>query len=234
MLGNQTRFVERLVLGMWQANCYLIGDRELGQAFVVDPGQDATAVLPERLEANAVTCEAILLTHGHLDHLWSAPELAERWDVPVRLHVEDRYLWDDPGAAFGNLPPNAMEAQFGLRWNPAADHLETVADGQRMTVAGLQVLVRHTPGHTPGSSVFLLDDVGTDDPVLVSGDLIFQGSVGRTDFPRGSWDQQMESLERVVLPLGDRTLIVSGHGDETTVGVERRTNPYLRELVTGS
>ena len=152
----------------------------------------------------------------------------------MRLHADDRYLWDDPGAAFGNLPPGAMEAQFGLRWNPAADHLETYGDGDRMTVAGCSVLARHTPGHTPGSSVFLLDDVGSDDPVLVSGDLIFHGSVGRTDFPRGSWDEQMASLERVVLPLDDRTLIVSGHGDETTVGVERRTNPFLRELVTGS
>ena len=231
MLGKPERFVEGYVLGMWQANCFILGDRELGSAVVVDPGQDATDTVVERLDAHGVRCEAILLTHGHLDHLWSAPELADKLDAPVFLHGDDRYLWDEPGAAFGNIPPGALKAQFGLDWQPPNERLETLRDGMTLSFAGMQLQTRHTPGHTPGSSVFLLTDTGEDDPLLLSGDLIFAGSVGRTDFPRGSLEQQNESIKRVVLPLADETVILSGHGPETTVGEERRTNPFVRPLV---
>jgi glyoxylase-like metal-dependent hydrolase (beta-lactamase superfamily II) len=230
MPGAGGRFLDGFALGMWQANCYLLGDVELGGAVVVDPGQDGGPVVQRRLRERGVRCEAILLTHGHLDHVWSVPELAEALDVPVFLHGEDRWLWDDPTAAFGTLPPGALRAQFGLDWDPPTERLEELRDGQRLTFAGLRLEVRHTPGHTPGSCVFLLTDTGRDPPLLLSGDLVFAGSVGRTDFPRGSWDEQMRSLERVVLPLADDTEIHSGHGPPTTVGVERRTNPYLRQL----
>jgi glyoxylase-like metal-dependent hydrolase (beta-lactamase superfamily II) len=230
VLGKDSRFVEGFALGMWQANCYLLGDLELGTAVVVDPGQDGAQAVRQRLAARGVTCEAILLTHGHLDHVWSAPELAADLDVPILLHEGDRWLWDDPAAAFGNLPPNALKQQFGLDWDPPTERLESLRDHQTLRFAGIPMAVRHTPGHTPGSSVFLLTDTGGDDPLLISGDLIFKGSVGRTDFPRGSWEQQMESIARVVLPLDDRTLIVSGHGPETTVGEERASNPFLREM----
>lgn len=231
MLGKPERFVEGYVLGMWQANCYVVGDRELGAAVVVDPGQDAGATIPQRLDANGVRCEAILLTHGHLDHVWAAPELANKLDVPIFLHGDDRWLWDDPAAAFGNFPPGALEAQFGLHWQPPNERLESLRDEMTVTLAGMSIEVRHTPGHTPGSSVFLLTDTGEDDPLLLSGDLIFAGSVGRTDFPNGSFEQQNESIKRVVLPLDDATRILSGHGPETTVGEERRTNPFVVPLV---
>ena len=230
-IGRVTdRFIEGMSLGMWQANCYIFGDRDRGTAVVVDPGQDATAVVVERLAAHGVRCEAILLTHGHLDHLWSAPELAEACDVPVFLHPDDRYLWDSPAAAFGNLSADVLEAQFGLRWQPRDERVQDVADGTKLTCAGMPVTVRHSPGHTPGSSVYLVDELRAE-LVLLSGDLVFAGSVGRTDFPRGSFEQQNESLIRVVLPLADDTLVLSGHGPETTVGVERRTNPFLQGLV---
>lgn len=231
MLGKDSRFLEGLTLGMWQANCYLLGDVEAGRAVVIDPGQDGAAAVRERLGARGVTCEAILLTHGHIDHLWAAPELATALGAPVLLHAEDHYLWDDPAAAFGDLPPGVLQSQLGLHWDPPGDVLETVTDGQRLSFAGLSLTVRHTPGHTPGSSVFLLTDTGADEPLLVSGDLVFAGSVGRTDFPRGSWEQQMASIARVVLPLEDRTRIAPGHGPETTVGAERASNPFLREIV---
>ena len=233
MLGSADRFVEGYVLGMWQANCYILGDRSLGTAVVIDPGQDAATTIPQRLEANGVRGEAILLTHGHLDHVWAAPEMAEALDVPVFLHTEDRWLWDDPAAAFGNFPPGALEAQFGLDWRPPNERLQSLADRMMLTFAGMAIETRHTPGHTPGSSVFLLTDTGADDPLLLSGDLIFAGSVGRTDFPRGSFEEQNESIKRVVLPLADETVILSGHGPETTVGQERRTNPFVQPLTLG-
>jgi hydroxyacylglutathione hydrolase len=213
---------------MWQTNCYLVGDRELGTCVVVDPGQDAADVVLERLEANGVRCEAILLTHGHIDHIWSAPDLARKLDAPALLHPDDQYLWDSPLAAFGGGSGDALREQFGLDWDPPAERLEQLRDGQRLSFAGLPLTVRHTPGHTPGSVVFLLTDTGEDEPLLLSGDLIFNGSVGRTDFPRGSHAQLIDAITRVVLPLSDRTVILSGHGPETTVGHERRTNPFIR------
>lgn len=226
-------FLEGFPLGMWQANCYVVGDRDAGVAVVVDPGQDAEGLVTERLAAHSVTCEAVLLTHGHLDHLWSAPAVAEAFDVPVFLHGQDRWLWDDPAAAFGNVAPGALKAQFGLDWEPPTERLEALEDGMTVRKGGVMFTVRHTPGHTPGSSVFITRDVRRE-AVLVSGDLIFAGSVGRTDFPRGSFEQQNESLARVVLPLDDDTLILAGHGPQSTVGVERRTNPFLQQLAPWS
>lgn len=230
MLGTETRFIEGFALGTWQANCYILSDVEAGRAVVVDPGEDGGPVVRERLAARGVSCEAILLTHGHLDHVWAVPSLAETLDVPVFLHNDDRWLWDDPLAAFGNRLSEALRARLGLDWDPPTERLEDLRDWQTLEFGGHRIEVRHTPGHTPGSSVFLLTDTGDDDPVLISGDLIFAGSVGRTDFPRGSWEQQMDSITRVVLPLPDRTVIVSGHGPSTTVGAERATNPFLRDL----
>lgn len=226
------RFLEGYTLGMWQANCYLVGDRDAGRAVVIDPGQDAEAVITERLAANGVTCDGILLTHGHIDHLWSAPALAASLDVPVYLHAEDRWLWDNPVAAFSpdlGSGREVLKAQFGLDWDPPTERLVDIADGSTVTGGTMSFTVRHSPGHTPGSSVFLTGDVRAE-LVLLSGDLVFAGSVGRTDFPRGSFEQQNESLARVVLPLPDDTLVFSGHGPQTTVGVERQTNPFLKGL----
>lgn len=222
-------FIDVLTLGMWAANCYIVGNTNTGTAFVVDPGQGGDGPVQKVLADRGVTCEAILLTHGHLDHLWAVPELVRSLDVGVRLHAEDRWLWDSPAAAFG-APDGALEAQFGLIWDPPTDRLETFTDGQTMTVAGLQVQARHTPGHTPGSSVFLTDGLERE-RVLISGDLIFQGSVGRTDFPRGSSDQQARAIHRVVLPLPPATRIVSGHGEQTTVEAERATNPFVKQII---
>lgn len=220
------RVIDRLVLGMWQANCFIVGDRETGRAVVVDPGQDGAAGVVARLEAHDLTCEAVLLTHGHLDHLWSAPALAEQLDLPVLLHPEDRWLWDNPAAGFG-APLQALQAQLGLHWAPPSGRLEAIGDGQTLPHAGLGLQVRHTPGHTPGSCVFVADD---GEPIMLSGDLLFAGSVGRTDLPRGSMSQQNDSLRRVVLPLGDGTTVHPGHGPDTTVGAERTANPFLRAL----
>lgn len=224
-----TTFIEMLTLGMWAANCVVVGDRERGRAFVVDPGQGGHGPVQEVLDRHDVTCEAILLTHGHLDHLWAVPDLVADLGVPVRMHSDDRWLWDSPAAAFG-APDAALKVQFGLDWNPPTEALETFRGNQTMTVAGFEVRVRHTPGHTPGSCIFISDGLAAD-PVCISGDLIFAGSVGRTDFPRGSFADLARSIHREVLTLDDTTRIISGHGPETTVGRERASNPFVAQIL---
>jgi glyoxylase-like metal-dependent hydrolase (beta-lactamase superfamily II) len=213
------RRIEGFALGAWQANCWVVGDRDRGTCVVVDPGQGGEEAVPARLEDLGLRCEAILLTHGHLDHLWAAPVLAERFDVEILLHREDRWLWDDPVSAIGL--PRAAAAQLGFDWAPDDARLRLFDDGAVLP-HGLRA--RHTPGHTPGSCVFL------GEGALLSGDLLFAGSVGRTDLPGGSWEQQLDSLARVVLPLPDATPVHPGHGPSTTVGRERATNPYLADL----
>ena len=229
VLDAGTRFVDVLTLGLWQSNCYLLGDLERGSAVVVDPGQDGGPPVRRLLAERGVTAEAILLTHGHLDHVWAVPELAEALDVPVLLHPDDRWLWEDPAAGLG-LDAALLRRELGLDWDPPTERLEALADGQRLAFAGIPLEVRHTPGHTPGSSVFLLADGGQDAPLLLSGDLLFAGSVGRTDLPRGSATTQRASLERHVLTLEDRTRVAPGHGPETTIGAERTANSFLRAI----
>jgi len=220
--------LDAFATGLWQSNCYLLGAPGTGRCVVVDPGQDAAPAVQQRLAHHGLTCEAIVLTHGHLDHLWDVPALVEALDVPVLLHPDDHYLWEQPGAAFGDIPNAALEAQFGLRWQPPAQRLEPLADHQQLSLVGLTATVRHTPGHTPGSCVLLVQrEAGT--PVLVAGDLLFAGSVGRTDFPRGSWERQQRALAEVVLPLDDAVEVLPGHGPRTTVGAERAGNPFLRQ-----
>jgi hydroxyacylglutathione hydrolase len=238
------RFVLGAPLGRWQTNCYVIGDRAQGTAVVIDPGEHGETEVPALLAAAGVRCEAILLTHGHLDHLWAVPGLARDLDVPVLLHPDDRWLWDDPAAAFG-APAALLATQLGMPpWDPPTEHLQDVHDGQTLSLAGVRFRVQHNPGHTPGHVTYLGQDLAGaavtfvlgeaergSDAVLFSGDLVFAGSVGRTDFPRGSTAQLLRSLAETVLPLQDDTLILSGHGPDTTVGRERATNPFLREAV---
>lgn len=245
------RFVVGIPLGRWQTNCYVVGDHDRGTAVVIDPGEHGEHQVPPLLERLGVEVEVILCTHGHLDHIWGVPALARDLQVPVLLHPEDRWLWDDPAAAFG-APPELLAAQLGLpAWEPPTELLVDVKDGQRLTFAGIDFDVKHNPGHTPGHVTFLgrqlagvpvwwapgadgvefaLGDAdAASDRVLFSGDLVFAGSIGRTDFPRGSVEDMFRSLVDTVLPLEDDTLILSGHGPDTTVGRERATNPFLAQ-----
>lgn len=229
-------------LGRWQTNCFVVGDRAKGECVVVDPGETGVERLPDLLERLQLSCAGILLTHGHLDHHWSAPELAETFDCGVFLHPDDRWIWDQPQRAFGeDLPFSTVKGQFGLDWRPDDDRLVDIAEGQRLDLAGVRFDVAHTPGHTPGSVTFLGRDLSSADvevvlgnapiegDVLFSGDLVFAGSIGRSDFPRGDADRLMAELARTVLPLSDDVAVFSGHGPTTTIGQERLTNPYLGE-----
>ena len=238
-----------VALGRWQTNCWIVGDRTAGTCAIIDPGESGAEQVPVVLDRVGLECEAILLTHGHLDHFWAVPDLARSLDVPVHLHPADRWLWDSPAAGFGVPPEQAdqlLESQFGLRWDPPTERLVDLADHQRLGVGGVEFTARHTPGHTPGHVTFLgaqladaeLDfadggSTGPEGDVLFSGDLLFAGAVGRTDFPRGSMDELLRSVVDAVLPLEDDTLVLSGHGPRTTVGRERATNPFVDMALQG-
>jgi glyoxylase-like metal-dependent hydrolase (beta-lactamase superfamily II) len=233
-------------MGAWATNGIVIGDRASGAAVIIDPGQHAEAPLTEMLAALGLVPVAILLTHGHLDHLWSAPALARRYDVPVHLHPGDRWLWDSPPAAFGEHGA-AMAQGYGFGpWEVDGIELRELADAQRMSLAGLRFDVRHTPGHTPGHVTFLTDDLrgaalslegrqlDAPGPVLIAGDLLFAGSIGRTDLAGGDAVAMHDSLGRTMAGCTDETLVIPGHGPATSIGEERRHNPFLTDLTTRS
>jgi glyoxylase-like metal-dependent hydrolase (beta-lactamase superfamily II) len=195
---------------------------------VIDPGIEAVDPLDEVLARHRLRPAAVLLTHGHLDHTFSVVPVCGARDVPAWIHPDDRAQLTDPLTWIGVPPGTPLMGLTSLPTSEPADVRE-LADGDTLELAGLRLGVRHTPGHTLGSVVFSLDTA--DEPLLFAGDLLFAGSIGRTDLPGGSYPAMLESLARVVLPLDDATVVHPGHGPDTTIGRERATNPYL-QLVT--
>jgi glyoxylase-like metal-dependent hydrolase (beta-lactamase superfamily II) len=206
--------LEGFTTGAFASNSYVVAAREGEGAVLVDAGQDFDVTAAERLEAHGLRLEAVLLTHGHIDHIWSAAAIADRAGVPAYIHPADRYMLDDPGAALGRLGIGSLQIDV-------PSDVRDIADGDVFTFGGVRLEAKHTPGHTPGHCVFLTDGI------VFAGDLILKGAIGRTDFPGGSLEELMESIRRVVLPLDDEVVIVSGHGPQTTVGRERTTNPFV-------
>jgi hydroxyacylglutathione hydrolase len=193
-------------------NCWLLAADGAEEAVVVDPGFEPEAVR-SLLEGAGKRLAAVLLTHAHLDHAQTAGTFAG--ETPVYVHVEDRPAFDDY-TAWGGMSPVTLDAVADLR---------TFVDGDRLDLAGFSIEVLHTPGHTPGSSCFRVDE----DVVCCSGDLVFAGTIGRSDFANSDPAAMVTSLARF-LTLPDDLRVLPGHGPETTVGRERASNPYLREV----
>ncbi len=225
-------FIVSFVSGPWQANCYLLSLADPRstpgqQIVVVDAGVETTATIERVLGAWDATLAGIICTHGHLDHVAEAAPLANAHGVPVWLHPEDRAMLTEP--ALG-LDPNSaplVEMLLGSRYLPEPDDLRELADGQRLEVAGLGFEVIHAPGHTPGCVV--LRAGSADEPLLLSGDVLFAGSIGRVDLPGGSMAVMTRSLRRLRAEIEAGTSILPGHGPATTMAAELANNPYLQE-----
>ncbi len=209
-------------LWLAQTNCYVLAPERGGPAAIVDAPPDPAAVgaLLARYDLVPV---ALLVTHGHIDHVGGAGAVARSTGVTAYLHPDDDWLASDPDAQlralFGMVPPGDFAPP---------ERFDDLADGQVLEVGGLAIEVLHTPGHTPGHVCFHVAEEG----LLFSGDQLFAGSIGRTDLPGGDYGTLMASMAGKVLPLPADTRVLPGHGPETTLARERATNPFLRELIT--
>ncbi|HWE88712.1 MAG TPA: MBL fold metallo-hydrolase [Pseudonocardiaceae bacterium] len=213
-------------VGALQANCYLLATDAGEPCVIVDPGQDAVEPINEALREHRLSPVAVLLTHGHFDHMFSVTPVCDGNDVPAWIHPEDRGLLTDPLRGMSADAASFFGGRFTLR-EPA--EVRALSDGVELDLAGLRLTVDHTPGHTGGSVVFRS---GTEDGgrLMISGDTLFAGSIGRTDLPGGDSNQMVESLRDKVLPLPDDTVVLPGHGPSSTIGRERTSNPFLLGL----
>jgi glyoxylase-like metal-dependent hydrolase (beta-lactamase superfamily II) len=197
--------------GQLAENCYLVADRGTREAVLIDPGEEAGSFLAE-LDTRGWTLTAIWLTHGHLDHIMGVGVVHAATGVPIHLHPGDRSLYDA-------LPQQGE--WLGLRLvTPPPPNAEW-RDGQIARVGNQEFVVRHTPGHSPGSVSFI------GGGLVIGGDVLFNGSIGRSDLPGGDLSALMHSIQSVFLTLPDSTIVLSGHGPETTIGIERLTNPFV-------
>jgi glyoxylase-like metal-dependent hydrolase (beta-lactamase superfamily II) len=212
--------------GSFAANCYLVAAEPGAECLIIDPGEDAEPGIAEIVERHRLNPVAVLLTHGHIDHVWSVAPVCGAKGIPAYIHPADRALLSDPARGLSLRP--GVELFGGLEFSEP-DDVRELTDGTVLSLAGLEISVDHAPGHTPGSVAFR-----SGAAVMFSGDLLFSGSIGRTDLPGGDPAAMMDSLARVCLTLPDETTVLPGHGPQTTIGAERASNQFLAGLRPGA
>ncbi len=244
-------FITGFPAGMLQCNCYVLAPKQGADAIVFDPGQRAMGPLRRILDENRLTPAAVLLTHGHIDHMWSAQKVADTYGCPVFIHPEDRVMLTDPIKGFG---PRLAQLALSTMFREPRQVVELDRDGDKIELGGFTVTVDHTPGHTRGSVVFRVSgglerrdsgmslagglersDSGTSlagglADLAFTGDTLFKQSIGRTDLLGGSGRDLLTSIVSKLLVLDDDTVVLPGHGPKSTIGAERRTNPFLEGL----
>ncbi|GAA4119952.1 MBL fold metallo-hydrolase [Nocardioides fonticola] len=215
--------------GPWATNCYVVATSPGSECVVVDPGKDAAAGVAEVVREHRLKPVSVLVTHGHVDHMWCVAPVAGTYDATAWIHPADRHLLSDPMAGMSR-ETSQMLLGGAYQW-AEPDDVRELADADELELAGLRFVVDHTPGHTPGSVTFRTPYDGEDiSQVMFAGDLLFQGSIGRTDLPGGDHAAMLRSLSAKVLTLPDDVVVLPGHGDQTSIGRERVTNPYLLDL----
>lgn len=207
---------------MFGTNCWVIASGKGSECIIVDPGMpDISAEIELIISEEGLKPVAALMTHGHLDHTFSITPLADGYGIPAYIHSEDRRFIADPAGIH--------DAQFrqtisAMSFSEPKD-TRTLRDGEILDLVGITIKSIHAPGHTRGSLMFLLND-----EYLLSGDVLFSGTIGRTDQPTGSASDMKETLRKKILPLSDDIEVLPGHGPQTTIENERKRNPYLKEL----
>jgi hydroxyacylglutathione hydrolase len=212
--------------GSFQTNCYVVASAAGEACVVVDPGQDAVEPLEELLAEHRLTPVAVLLTHGHFDHTFSVSPVCDGHDVPAWIHPEDREMLADPMKGLSAESAAFFGGRMELR---EPREVRSLDHGVSLDLAGLTLQVAHTPGHTRGSVIFTTPtDEGVE--VILAGDTLFAGSIGRTDLPGGNHAEMLVSLRDQILTRDDSAVVLPGHGQTTTIGRERRSNPFLQDL----
>jgi glyoxylase-like metal-dependent hydrolase (beta-lactamase superfamily II) len=206
---------------MYATNCWVLATGEGSECIVIDPGMpDVSMELAELLSKHLLKPVATLLTHGHLDHTFSVVPICDGYGIPAYIHSEDRNLLIDPAAA---VSPEFGATLASMSFSEPHE-VKELKSGEEFELVGLKIKAIHSPGHTRGSLMFLVDD-----QTLLSGDVLFAGSIGRTDLPTGSSSDMQKTLTKKVLTLNDEIRVLPGHGPETMIGYERKNNPYLIE-----
>ncbi|CAB4577972.1 MAG: MBL fold metallo-hydrolase [Actinobacteria bacterium] len=222
--------VRSFIAPMFATNCWVIANEARGECIIVDPGaSDMSSISSGGVsdEIKLIVSEegfkpvAALLTHGHLDHTFSIKALADGYQIPTYIHSEDRRFIAEPA---GILSPE-FASHLGSMQFSEPNQVEALRDGAILEFIGLNIRAIHSPGHTKGSLMFMVND-----ELLISGDVLFAGSIGRTDLPTGSASEMRKTLLTKVLSLSDDVRVLPGHGQETTIKLERKNNPYLKEL----
>jgi glyoxylase-like metal-dependent hydrolase (beta-lactamase superfamily II) len=209
---------------MFATNCWVIASAPGQECIIVDPGMpDISYEVQMLIEEYKLKPVASLLTHGHLDHTFSIKPLADGYGIPAYIHSEDRRFVANPAGIhsqdlIAQLGPISFEEPIDLR---------ELKNGEEINLLDMKLVAIHAPGHTRGSTMFTLNN-----EILISGDVLFAGSIGRTDLPTGSAKEMRETLIKKVLPLSDDLRVLTGHGAETTIKFERKNNPYLKELTS--
>jgi hydroxyacylglutathione hydrolase len=205
--------LEWVTVGPFQENSYLVTDDASGRGVLVDPGDEAARIVA-MVRASGVTLDAIWLTHAHIDHIGAVAAIKRQWDVPVLMHPDDLPLYRRAAE---------QAAFYGLSLQQPSDPDRELANGDELTIGSRRFTVRHTPGHSPGHVVFV------GDGVALGGDLLFAGSIGRTDLPFAN-PEAMETSLALVASFDPEMVVYPGHGPPTTIGAELATNPYLTHL----
>ncbi len=205
--------LEKLTVGPFQENCYIVGDEATGTGALFDPGDEA-ARIALAVEQTNLEIAQIIITHAHIDHVGAVAALVDEYACPALMHAEAEPM-------LKQLPSQAL--MMGLRFGKVPTVDWYIEDEDVVSVGGLSFTALHTPGHAPGHLAFYAPGEG----VVISGDALFAGSVGRVDMPGGSMEVLMRSISERLLALPDETVVLSGHGPETTIGEERAHNPFL-------
>ncbi len=209
---------------MFATNCWIIAPSEGSECIIVDPGMpDISRDIEMIIEEHKLKPVAALLTHGHLDHTFSITPLADGYDIPAYIHSEDRRFIADPAGIHGEQ----FIAQLAAMTFVEPKKVNELKNGATLELLGMKITAIHAPGHTGGSLMFTIND-----EILISGDVLFAGSIGRTDLPTGSSKEMINTLKTKVLTLSDDLRVLTGHGPETTIKFERKNNPYLKELTS--
>ena len=206
--------LEMLTVGPFQENCYLIGDEASGVGAVVDPGDEAASIAMA-VEQTGLEIGSIIVTHAHIDHVGGVAALVDEYACPVLMHAEAEPMLEQ-------LPTQAL--MMGLRFGKIPTVDRHIGEGETLEVGDLRLRPLYTPGHAPGHLAFYIEDEG----LVLSGDALFAGSVGRVDLPGGSMEVLMCSIEERLMTLPDETRVYPGHGPQTEIGNERATNPFLQ------